>query len=201
MTHDEIVARAQARFPDLFLAPGVFRDELELAVPRERLLEVCGFLRDDRELAFDLLQEVTAVDWLPTERVPRFDAIYHLWSVSKNHGVRLRVGVPEDDCTCPSLVPLWEAANWLERETYDFFGIVFAGHPDLRRILLPADWQGWPLRKDFPLGGEESFYTKQSSEPFAGETPGMVPRRESWPSFPDRGKTTTERESRKESRP
>ena len=194
MTHEEIMARVREKFPDLPLEERLSFGQLELTVPRERLVEFCRYCKES-ELAFDLLQEATAVDWLPQKREPRFDAIYHLWSVSHNHGLSLRVPVPEDDCTCPSLVPVWEAADWLERETYDFFGIVYTGHPDLRRILLPHDWQGWPMRKDFPLGGEESFYTKESSEPFAGETPGMVPRRESWPHFPDRGKIVTEKPS------
>ena len=197
MTHDEIVARVRVRFPDLTGKDRVFRDELELSVPREQLVELCRFLRDDRELAFDHLQDITAVDWLPGERVPRFDGICHLWSVPHNHGLCLRVPIPEDDCTCPSLVSVWEAANWHERETYDFFGIDYIGHPDLRRILLPHDWIGHELPKVFPLGGEESFYTKQSSEPFAGETPGMVPRRESWPQFPDRGRIVTQKEKGK----
>ncbi|MBE7559793.1 NADH-quinone oxidoreductase subunit C [bacterium] len=197
MTHEEIVARVRARFPDLPRNERIFRDELELSVPREQLLEVCRFLRDDPDLAFDLLQEVTAVDWLPKGRVP-FDGIYHLWSVRHNHGLHLRVPIPEDDCACPSLVPVWEAATVARtRDLRRLFGIVYSGHPDLRRILLPHDWQGWPLRKDFPLGGEESFYTKQSSEPFAGETPGMVPRRPDWPRFPDRGKMASHKEQPK----
>jgi NADH-quinone oxidoreductase subunit C len=191
--HEEIVARVGAKFPDLQKNSAVSHDELEIHLSRESLVEVCLYLKEDTELAFDYLQSITAVDWLTQDRKPRFDGIYHMCSVTKGHSLVLRVPIPEDDCTCPSLCDIWEAANWHEREAYDFFGIKYTKHPDLRRILLADDWIGYPMRKDFPLGGEESFLTKQSSEPFAGEPEGLVPRRESWPCFPDRGREVTQK--------
>ncbi len=95
--------------------------------------------------------DVTAVDW--DLREPRFDVVYHLYSIPLNHSLRIKVGVDDGEAV-PSLTGLWHAANWGERETYDMFGIAFEGHPDLRRILLPEDWEdGFPLRKDFAIGG------------------------------------------------
>ena len=119
------------------------------AVVREfYLLDVMRFLRDDSALQFDMLSDVCAVDYLP--RVPRFEVVYHLYSVARNH--RLRVKVPVDATTpsVPSMVELWESANWMEREVWDLYGIRFEGHPDLRRILLYEEFEGHPLRKDYP---------------------------------------------------
>jgi NADH-quinone oxidoreductase subunit C len=118
------------------------------AVVREfHLLDTMRFLRSDPALAFDMLSDVCAVDYLP--RVPRFEVVYHLYSVAKNH--RLRVKTPVDENTsAPSVVELWPSANWMEREVFDLYGIRFAGHPDLRRILLYDEFEGHPLRKDYP---------------------------------------------------
>jgi NADH-quinone oxidoreductase subunit C len=142
--------------------------QLILQVAKERLLEVCGVLRDDPQLKFDHLSDVTAVDYLeynpaggpPGEgRTPRFDVVYHFYSIPRNQRVRVKVAVEEEDATAPSLTGLWAAANWAERETYDLYGIEFAGHPNMTRILMPDDWQGHPLRKDYPLIEEEIEFT------------------------------------------
>jgi len=118
------------------------------AVIREfYLLDVMRFLRDDPALAFDMLSDVCAVDYLP--RVPRFEVVYHLYSVAKNHRLRVKVLV-EEDTSVPSVVELWASANWMEREVWDLYGIRFEGHPDLRRILLYDEFEGHPLRKDYP---------------------------------------------------
>lgn len=119
-----------------------------IVVPRERWLEVLGRLRDERAFAFNVLIDLTAVDYLG--RDPRLEVVAHLYSLSRNQRLRVKTRLPESDPTLASLVPLWKGANWLEREAWDMFGITFTGHPDLRRILLYKEFQGHPLRKDYP---------------------------------------------------
>jgi NADH-quinone oxidoreductase subunit C len=143
-----LVARLRQGVAGAVLTSHAFRGDATAIVPREKLLEVCRFLRDDAALRFDMLVDVTAVDYLG--RVPRFEVVYHLYSLSLNHRIRLKVALEERDPTLPSLVPIWAGANWLERETWDLYGIVFADHPDLRRIYLYDEFQGHPLRKDYP---------------------------------------------------
>ena len=143
-----LVARLCGGVADAVLASHAFRGDATAIVPREKLLDVCHFLRDDAELRFDMLVDVTAVDYLG--RVPRFEVVYHLYSVPMNHRIRIKVALDESDPSLPSLVPVWVGANWLERETWDLYGIVFDGHPDLRRIYLYEEFQGHPLRKDYP---------------------------------------------------
>jgi NADH-quinone oxidoreductase subunit C len=125
-----------------------YRGDATAIVDRGGLLDVCRTLRDDPELAFDFLMDVTAVDYIG--RVPRFEVVYHLYSLEKNHRVRIKVPLEEGDPKLPSVVTLWPGANWLERETWDLYGIVFDGHPDLKRIYLYEEFQGHPLRKDYP---------------------------------------------------
>jgi NADH-quinone oxidoreductase subunit C len=117
-------------------------------VAKEQLGAVMRFLRDDPELAFDMLSDVTCVDYLG--ETPRFEMVYHLYSLSKNHRLRVKARVPEDAPEIESLCPLWASANWMEREVWDLYGLRFTGHPDLRRILLYEEFEGHPLRKDFP---------------------------------------------------
>ena len=121
-----------------------------LITSRERLIELARRLRDDRDTAFDFCSDVTAVDWLA--RAERFDVVYCLYSTRHRHRVRLKVRAA-DGVRVPSVTALWPAANWLEREVFDLFGVRFDGHPDLRRILMPDEWQGHPQRKDYPLEG------------------------------------------------
>jgi NADH-quinone oxidoreductase subunit C len=113
-------------------------------VAREELLDVCRWLRDNPEFDMAYLSFVSAIDW-----PDRYEVVYHLRSLSRQHGVTLKVPIPRDDLRAPSVVGLWRGADWHERETYDLFGIVFEGHPDLRRIMMSADWKGHPLRKDY----------------------------------------------------
>jgi len=122
-----------------------FRDEVTLVVAPERILQALGAAR---ELGFRLLTDLTAVDRYPAQ--PRFDVVYLLTSVEPPARMRLMVHLAADQ-TAPSATSLWPGANWLEREAFDLFGIRFDGHPDLRRILMPDDWEGHPLRKDYPL--------------------------------------------------
>jgi len=128
-----------------------FRGETTLVVPRKVLRQVAGRCREDNALQFNLLSDATCVDRFPIE--PRFELNYHLVSIPKKNRLRLRVRVSGDDPLVDSLVPVWPGAGWLEREIFDLMGIRFTGHPDLRRILLPEDWEGHPLRKDFPVEG------------------------------------------------
>jgi NADH-quinone oxidoreductase subunit C len=128
-----------------------FRGELTIYVPADRLLRACGFLRDAPDLEFSYLSDVTAVDHYPNE--PRFEAVYHLLSLRRNRRLRLKARLSGENPRVASLVPVWPAANAFEREVFDLFGIFFEGHPFLRRILMPEDWEGHPLRKDYPTEG------------------------------------------------
>jgi NADH-quinone oxidoreductase subunit C len=124
--------------------------EVTLTVARERIVEVLTKLRDDPALRFEVLLDITGVDWPAREQ--RFDVVYHLLSMRKNARIRVKLLTAEDE-PVPSVVSVFPTANWLERETYDMFGILFSGHPDLRRILTDYGFEGYPLRKDFPLTG------------------------------------------------
>lgn len=156
----------------------IFRDELTLVVDKAWILSILQALRDDSRLAFNHLSDVTAVDYLEQGRVPRFDVVYHLYSYDHFHWIRLRVPVAEaeGECCIDSACGLWAGANFMEREAWDMFGIRFNGHPDPRRILMPDNWKGHPLRKDFPLGGATSFYFKQDTDEYAGEPDDLIPR-------------------------
>ncbi len=129
------------------VAPSV--DVPTLYVPAERIVEVCRTLRDDRELAFVFLSDVTAVDWWPAN--PRFEVVYHLVSFVHKTRLRIKVRLAGQDPHVADISSLFPVANWQEREVYDLFGIYFDGHPDLRRLLMPEDWEGHPLRKDYPV--------------------------------------------------
>jgi len=127
------------------------RDEMSVYLDRSSIREACVLLRDDPNCPFNFLADVTAVDWYPQE--PRFEVIYHLLSMSRKERVRLKVKLAGDDPALESVVSVWPAANFFEREVYDLFGIRFNGHPYLRRILMPENWDGNPLRKDYPVEG------------------------------------------------
>ncbi len=128
-----------------------FRGEVTVVLPRELLRGAAERLRDDSAVQFNLLSSITAADHFPVE--PRFELNYHLVSIPRRTKVRLRVRVPGDNPVIESVTPVWPGANWMEREAFDLFGIRFEGHPNLRRILLPEDWEGHPLRKDYPVEG------------------------------------------------
>jgi NADH-quinone oxidoreductase subunit C len=128
-----------------------FRGETTVVVPRELLRGAAERCRQDAALQFNLLSDATCVDRFPIE--PRFEMNYHLVSMRRRDRIRLRVRVSGSDPVVDSLIPVWPGANWLEREVFDLFGIRFTGHTDLRRILLPEDWEGHPLRRDYPVEG------------------------------------------------
>jgi NADH-quinone oxidoreductase subunit C len=130
--------------------------ELTLVVPREQIVEVCAHLKGAPGFEFDMLSDLTGVDRGPEEE-PRFEVNYHLFSTKRYHRMRLKVLLDQEDVRVRTVTGVWRTANWHERETFDLFGVIFDGHPDLRRILLPDDWQGHALRKDFPLRGYEPY--------------------------------------------
>jgi NADH-quinone oxidoreductase subunit C len=127
------------------------RDELTVVIDRSAIRETCAMLRDNADCPFNFLSDVTCVDWFPSE--PRFEVVYHLLSIPNKERVRLKVKLEASSPVVDSLVPVWPAANFFEREVFDLFGIRFSGHPYLRRIQMPEDWEGHPLRKDYPVEG------------------------------------------------
>ena len=132
------------------------RGEVTVTVDRDRLLDALRTLRDQDGLQFSFLADVSCTDW--PGRDPRIWMAYHLRSQHLGQRVRVKVGLPEEDLRVASAVPVFPAAEWQEREVYDMFGVHFDGHPDLRRVLMPDDWIGHPLRKDHPLGGVPTQY-------------------------------------------
>ena len=144
------LAALQQALPGDALRLSYFVGDWTAIVARDRLVEACRFLRDTPEAAFDFCSDVTATDWPP--RPERFDVIFCLYSTVNRQRVRVKVRTSADE-PVPSVTGLWPAANWLEREVFDMFGVRFDGHPDLRRILMPDEWQGHPQRKDYPLEG------------------------------------------------
>ena len=127
-------------------------DETAMVAP-EQIAKVCAYLKSDPECRFEMISDITCVDWIA--ETPRLEVVYHLYSLTKKHRVRLKARVPIEDPRLPSVTPVWRGADWYEREAYDMYGVIFEGHPDLRRILLYPEFVGYPLRKDYPLNGEQ----------------------------------------------
>ena len=150
MTPEEVMARVATLVPAAEPVPAeLAREQAVVVVPRAQLIEALRLLRDDPELSFSVLSDLTAVDYLGRE--PRFEVVYQLRSLARGHRLRVKVGLPGDDPTVASASPLWNSALWAEREVWDLFGIRFVGHPDLRRILMYPEFEGHPLRKDYPV--------------------------------------------------
>jgi NADH-quinone oxidoreductase subunit C len=147
----ELVEKLRGRFSQAIGEVVFFRDEYTIRVKREYLLEVAQFLKEEPEYAFTFLSDLCGVDYLGRE--PRFEVVYHLYSMEHAHRLRMKVSLLSNDLTIPSVVSVWKTANWHERECYDLLGITFSNHPDLRRILTPEGFRDYPLRKDFPLKG------------------------------------------------
>ena len=148
------VTALQAGVPGAVTHVTYWVGDWSVIVPADRLLEVARFLRDDAACGFDYCADVTATDWPPREQ--RFDVIYCLYSIRNRHRLRVKVRAGEGD-PVPSVTGIWSGANWLEREVYDQFGVNIVDHPDLRRILMPDEWQGHPQRKDYPLEGPGEY--------------------------------------------
>jgi len=146
-----VVRRLREWNPAAVAEAVIFRGELTVVVPREHLRGTAEFLCSDAEMRFTFLSDVTGVDRYPVE--PRFELNYHMLSLSRRERLRLKVRVETSDPVAESVTSVWPTANWHEREVFDLVGVRFEGHPDLRRILMPADWEGHPLRKDYPVEG------------------------------------------------
>jgi NADH-quinone oxidoreductase subunit C len=151
-----LVKRLKEKFGDVITGAFVFVGQLSIHVRADSIVPVCLALRDDVETRFDYLSDLTCVHWPERDEEP-FEVIYNLYSTSKNERVRLKAGTGDDGIE--SVTSVWPTANWMEREVYDLFGVVFKSHPDLRRILLPKDWDGHPFRKDYPLEFMENDWT------------------------------------------
>jgi len=149
---DITIKRLKEEFPDSILDITFFRDEATVVVKKEDILPITRFLYCDASLSYDFLSDLCCVDYFTRE--PRFEIVYHLYSITKNKRLRIKAPIPSNHQVISSVYPVWKTASWLERECYDMYGIGFEGHPDLRRILLADDWEGHPLRKDYPLKGK-----------------------------------------------
>jgi NADH-quinone oxidoreductase subunit C len=150
----EIADKLKERFPEEVVDIKEFRGQVSVTMKKGRIFEICKYLHDEPELSFDYLADLCGADYLG-KKEKRFEVVYHLYSIKHRRGIRLKAEVGEDDLTIDSVVPIWAGVNWHERECYDMYGIVFKGHPDHRRILMPEDWEGHPLRKDYPVQGPD----------------------------------------------
>jgi NADH-quinone oxidoreductase subunit C len=144
-----ILETVRARFGERLQESSEPLEEPTIVVDPTKALDVLRELRDGPDTAFEMLMDLTAVDYLG--RKPRYEVVLQLYSLSKNHRLRVKIPVDDPDPSVPSMTPLWGSANWLEREAYDMYGVRFAGHPDLRRILMYPEFEGYPLRKDYPV--------------------------------------------------
>jgi len=151
------VQRLKARFGEAVKEATQDRKQAIVLVAADKLREISRYCRDDEK--FDMLDDLTAVDWPKREK--RFDVVVILYSFPKNERLRLKAHAAENE-PVPSLCEIWPVANWLERECYDMFGIVFEGHPDLKRILLPDEWQGYPLRKDYDILKQDTDWVREN---------------------------------------
>lgn len=163
---DPVVEALLERFGDGVEGEGEDRAGTPIVrVVADALLDVMTWLRDDGTTGFDFLSSLTAVDW--PERSPRFDVVYNLYSIDGGHRLTVKVGCPEGQGV-PSVTDLWRTADWHEREAYDLYGVEFLGHPGLERIFLPEDWEGYPLRKDYPLEGPNLDLLTRQQAAFRG---------------------------------
>ena len=151
----QIAKMIEEKFPGQVLGVATFAGQVGVQVQKDRVVEICRYLHDDPSIRMDHLSDLTAVDYsaYPDDPGPRFEVVYNLISTGHRHRIRLKVRLAEDDPRIESVTSVWKTANWHERETFDLMGIIFDKHPDLRRILLPEDWVGHPLRKEYPVKG------------------------------------------------
>ncbi len=154
---NELVKRYKEKFGPAILEAWTDRKQAILVVTRELLAEIALYSRDDEK--FDWLSDLTAVDWPKREK--RFDIVLNMYSMEKNERLRLKVHASADE-RVPSVQGIWSTTNWMEREVYDMFGVIFEGHPDLKRILLPDEWQGFPLRKDYDILTQDTAWVREN---------------------------------------
>jgi len=158
MNHiEKTIAILKEKFGSSLLRVAEFRGETTVAVKRSALIDILRFLKDTPDLNYAFLADLTARDNLPAE--PRFVVVYQLRELQSNTSLRIACPLPGQETELPTATTVFINANWYERELFDLFGLTFAGHPDLRRIVMPDDWQGYPLRKDYPVGCEEVQFT------------------------------------------
>jgi NADH-quinone oxidoreductase subunit C len=150
-----LVKKIRDKFGESIRETAVFRGEVTHVVEKDILIDVCRFLKDESGLQFDFLSDVLGVDC--RKLISCFEVVYHLYSIPNKFRIRLKVRIKENEAV-PSVTPLWRSADFAERETFDMFGIVFEGHPNLKRIYMPSEWEGYPLRKDYPLVGYKDEY-------------------------------------------
>ncbi len=156
-----VLQRLREQFGDALVEVRLWRNETTVVLRPQDLVRLSRFLRDDPDLAFDFLSDVTGVDRLKLpEASPRFEVVYHLYSLQHHRRLRLKVRVDEGEAV-PTVTAVWATANWHEREVFDMFGVPFEGHPDLRRILMPDDWEGHPLRKDYPVEASPKWWEEE----------------------------------------
>jgi NADH-quinone oxidoreductase subunit C len=151
MTNNEVVQKVKERFPESILEVYEFRGDCTLVIRKDDIVRVAEFIKEDPDLAFDLIVDLCGVDMYRPEK--RFEVVYNIYSIKNKRYLRLKVRVEEDHPVVPTVTGVWAGANWHERETFDMFGVKFEGHPDLRRMYLPEEFEYYPLRKDFPLMG------------------------------------------------
>ena len=154
MTSEEIVARGESRLPDAIQGSAIPQGDAVVFVAPDNLQKVATFLKDDPVLKFDYLSDICGVDYLNEEREPRFESVYQLYSIDHQHSVRVRVGIEEENPSVPTVSELWKGALYPEQELFDMFGIHVEGHPKNERLIMPKEWSGHPLRKDYPLTTE-----------------------------------------------
>ncbi|QPJ65718.1 MAG: NADH-quinone oxidoreductase subunit C [Candidatus Nitrohelix vancouverensis] len=150
MENAKIIEKIKGKLGSLVLDTHDFRDDATVVVDKHCGLGFFEFLRDDPELKFDFLMDITAVDYMG-RKDDRFEVVYHFFSLKYNHRLRIKLPVSESDCQLLTLCPLWKTANWYEREIWDMYGIKFENHPNMKRILLYEEFKGHPLRKDYPV--------------------------------------------------
>lgn len=158
-SNNALVKKLKSKFSEAVIEALSFLDQVSLRVSPGRIVEVCTFLRDDAEAKFNYLSDLTCVHY-PMQASAPLEIVYNLYSITRNERVRLKVSLAEG-ASVDSVTGVWPTANWMEREVYDLFGVTFKNHPDMRRILLPPDWEGHPLRKDYPLEFIENAWTKR----------------------------------------
>ena len=150
MSEKKIIERIKEQYASAVIDSHDFRGDQTLTMKKDCGGEFFQFLRDDSELAFNFLMDITAVDYL-SKKDERFEVVYHFYSLKYNHRLRVKIPVTEEDCVAESITPFWKTANWYEREIWDMYGIKFRNHPNLRRILMYEEFKGHPLRKDYPI--------------------------------------------------
>lgn len=157
LSDEQLEGKIKAAIMQVPLSFKVGKSGLEVYVNREHIIELCKLLREDSSLNFDYLRCISAVDWIEDGHM---EIVYHLYSIAHGHRIVVKTQVPRDDPRLPSVSSIWATANWHEREAYDLMGVIFEGHPNLRRILMPQDWNGHPLRKDYsydPVEFDEEY--------------------------------------------